>query len=110
MSRGHKTLQTMYLPDQRAIVTHGKEILFTITTESINQMLQIQHRPDETPLHIEILTQLYLNLDFPKRVQIFQTFIPSSVETPKTNPTYPTAIFSERTKHIISMLYLLWVI
>ena len=96
--------QTSYLPDQRALVTPAKEILFTITTESINQMLQIQPRPDETPLSIETLTQLYLNLDFPKRFQIFQTFIPSSVETPNTNPPYPTTIFSERTRHIIAML------
>ena len=33
--------QTCYFPDQRAIITPGKEILFTITAESINQMLQI---------------------------------------------------------------------
>ena len=67
-------------------------------------MLQIQPRRDETPLSIETLTQLYLNLDFPKRFQIFHTFIPSSVETPKTNPPYPSTIFSERTRHIITML------
>ena len=67
-------------------------------------MLHIQPRPDQTPLSIEALTQLYLNLDFPKRFQIFQIFIPSFVETPKKNPPYPHAIFSERTRHIISML------
>lgn len=66
-------------------------------------MMQIQPRPDETPLYIEILTQLHLNLDFPKRFQIFHTFIPSSIETRKTNPPYLAAIFSERTRHIISI-------
>ena len=78
--------------------------MFVIIAESINQMLQIQPRPDETPLSIETLTQFYLNLDFPKRFQIFQTFMPSSVETPKTNPPYPSAIFSEKNRHIITML------
>ena len=67
-------------------------------------MLQIQPRPDEIPLSIEALTQLYLNLDFPKRFQIFQTFMPSSVEIPKINPPSPSLKFSERTRHIISML------
>ena len=38
--------QTSYIPDQRAIVTPEKEILFIIAAGSINQMLQIQPRPD----------------------------------------------------------------
>ena len=67
-------------------------------------MLQIQSRLDEIYFSIEALTHLYLNLDFPKRFQIFQTFIPSSIEIPKINPPYPYAKFFERTRHIISML------
>ena len=59
--------QTCYFPDQRAIITPGKEILFTIIAKSINQMLLVQPRPDETPSSIETLTKLYLKLDFPKR-------------------------------------------
>ena len=39
--------QTSYIPKKRAIITPSKEILFTITAESTNQMLQIQPRPDE---------------------------------------------------------------
>ena len=78
--------------------------MFTITAESINQILQIQSRPDETPLSIEALTQLYLNLDFPKWFYKFQTFMPSSVEIPKINPPYPSAIFFQRSRHIISMI------
>ena len=57
-------------------------------------MLQNQSKLDEAPLSIEILTELYLKLDFPKRFQIFQTFLPSSVETPKSNPPYLASIFS----------------
>lgn len=93
-----------YFPDQRTMINYEKEILFTITAESINQMLQIQSRPDQVPLSIEALTQLYLNLDFPKRFQIFHTFMPSSIEIPKINPPYPSAKFSERARHIISIM------
>ena len=38
------------------------------------------------------------------RFQIFQISMHSLVETPKTNPPYPSAIFFERTRHIITML------
>ena len=38
--------QINYLPNERALVTPSQEILFTITAESINQMLQIQPKPD----------------------------------------------------------------
>ena len=67
-------------------------------------MLQIQPKPDEAPLSIEILTELYLKLGFPKRFQIFQTFLPPSAETPKSNPSYSASIFSERTRQIVTML------
>ena len=92
------------LPNERALVTHNKEILFTIAAESINQMLQIKPRSDEAPLSVEILTELYLKLDFPKRFQIFQTFQPSSVETQKSNPPYLASIFLERTRLIVTMM------
>ena len=48
-----------------------KEVLFIITAESINQMLQLQPEPNEVPLSIEALTKFYLELDFPKRFQNF---------------------------------------
>ena len=63
-----------------------KEVLFTITTKSINQMLQLQREPNTVPLSIEALTKFYLELDFAKRFQNFQTFMPSYVEIPKLNP------------------------
>ena len=67
-------------------------------------MLQIQPKPDEAPLSIEILIELYLKPDFSKRFQIFQTFLPPSVETPKSNPPYSASIFSKRTRQIVTML------
>ena len=68
-------------------------------------MLQIQPKPDEAPLSIETLTELYLKLDFPNRFQIFQTFLPSSVETPKSNPPYLALIFLERTREIVTIMF-----
>ena len=93
--------QVNYLQNERALISHNKEILFTITTESIKFMLQIQPKPDEAPFPIKILTKLYLKLDFPKRFQIFQIFFPSSVETPKSNPPYVASIFSESKRQMI---------
>ena len=63
--------QKYYVPDQKEIVNADKEILFYITVESINEILQLQFDPKEVPLSIEALTQLYLGLDFPKRIVIF---------------------------------------
>ena len=67
-------------------------------------MLQLQPGPNEVPLSIEALTKLYLDLDFPKRFQTFQTFMPSYVEIPKLNPPYSSTKFSKITRYIISML------
>ena len=96
--------QKHYEPNQRAIVNVDREILLTITAESINQMLQLQSDPQSVPLSIEALTQLYLGLDFPKKFMIFQNFFPSHVDIPKLNPPYSTAKFPEGSKHIISMI------
>ena len=84
-----------YIPEQRAIVNASKEVLFTITAESINQMLQLQLDPQAVPLSIEALTKLYIGLYFPKRFMIFQNFMPLHVEIPKLNPPYSTAKFPE---------------
>ena len=56
--------QAYYMPEQRCIVNKEKEILFYITEESINSMLQMSHDPNSASLSIEYLTQLYLDLDF----------------------------------------------
>ena len=67
-------------------------------------MLQLQSNPQVVPLSIEALTKLYINLDFPKRLMIFQTFMPLHVEIPKLNPPYSTTKFPEGPWHVISML------
>ena len=70
-----------------------KEIPFSITVESINEMLQLQFDPMVVPLSIEALNQLYLGLDSPKRFMIFQNFMPSHVDIPNMNPPYSTSKF-----------------
>ena len=52
-----------YVLSHRAIEAPNHEILFTITTESINQMLQIHPSPNLTPLSIGHMLDLYIILD-----------------------------------------------
>ena len=96
--------QTYYSPKQREMVNENKEVLFTITAESINQMLQLKPDPNVVPLSIEALTKLYIGLEFPKTFQIFQVFMPLHVEIPQINPPYSTSKFLEWSRHVISML------
>jgi hypothetical protein len=65
--------QAHYLPSQRAIVSSSGETLFTITPESINQMLQIPRIDSASPFSIEILNDLYQKLSFPQRAQILKS-------------------------------------
>lgn len=96
--------QACYIPSQRAIVTPDQQVLFTITAESINQMLQVQPSPNETPLSIEGLLDLYTKLYLPTTAQIFQNFIIEECHTPTESPPYVATIFSEKGRQIITML------
>jgi len=94
-----------YIPRQRPIGAPNQQLLFTITIESINQMMQVQPNPNETSLSISDLLDLYVKLDLAKMAQIFQTFIIEDRHTPTDSPPYATTIFSERSRQIITMLY-----
>ena len=85
--------QARYIPSQRAIVTLDQQVLFTITAESINQMLQVQPSPNETPLSIEGFLDLYTKLDLPRIAQIFETFIKEECHTPTESPPYVATTF-----------------
>ena len=67
-------------------------------------MLQIRLGPNETPLFIEGLLELYTKLDIPKKAQMFETFIIEEYHTPTDSPPYATTIFYERGRQIITML------
>jgi len=67
-------------------------------------MLQVQPSPNETPLSIEGLLDLYTKLDPPRIDQIFQTFIIKECHTPTKIPPYVATIFFKRGREIITML------
>lgn len=64
-----------YIPSHITIMSHDQKVLFTITVESINEMLQFQPGPSLTPLSIGDLLDLYPKLSSVKLTQLFQTFI-----------------------------------
>jgi len=67
-------------------------------------MLQVQHSPNQTPLSIGDLLDLYITLDLFNIRQIFQNFIIEEGHTPTDTPPYVATIFSETGRHIITML------
>lgn len=93
-----------YVPNQRAVVSQNNKSLFTITVESINQMLQIQNPKSLHPSSLESLMDIYKNIDFLQRAKIFETSLPKNVQLPKTNPPYQSSMFPEMTKQIISIV------
>ena len=46
--------QMHYIPDQRCMANKDSEVLFFITVESINDMLQLIHNPQSVSLSIEL--------------------------------------------------------
>lgn len=66
-------------------------------------MLLIQSSPNETPLSIEGLLEIYNKLEIPKKDQIIQTFIIEESHTPTDSPPY-VATFFERGRQIITIL------
>jgi hypothetical protein len=96
--------QAHYLPDQRTIVSSSGETLFFITPEAIDQMMQIPRTESASPFNLEVITELYQKLSFPQRAQIFELFLPQDAQLPKTNPPYPSSLFSEKGNQVISSL------
>jgi hypothetical protein len=78
--------------------------MFSITPEAIDQMMQISRGESHSLLTIEVLMEIYQNLSFPQRAQIFELFLPQDAQLPKKNPPYHSSIFSEKGNQIISLL------
>jgi hypothetical protein len=70
--------QAHYIPEQRAIVSLSGEILFLITPETIDQMMQISRTNSASPFNLKIITELYQKLSFPQRAHSFEIFLPQS--------------------------------
>ena len=55
------------------------------------------------PFSLEAPTQLYQKMDFATRARIFEIFLPENAQLPKKNPPYPSSIFPNQARQIISM-------
>jgi hypothetical protein len=91
-----------YVPEQKAIVSSLGNVLFFITPEDIDQMLQVTRPDSVTPFNLEVLIELYQKMTFPQRAQIFELFSPPSSPIPTTSPPYPSSIFSIKGNQIVS--------
>jgi hypothetical protein len=49
--------------------------------------------------------ELHQKLSFPQRAHIFELFLPRAAQFPKTNPLYPSSLFSVKGNQVISSLY-----
>jgi hypothetical protein len=85
-------------------VSLTRETFFLITPKAIDQMMQVPRDKPCSLLTLGILTEMYQNLSFPQRAQIFELFLPQDAQFPKKNPPYHSSIFFERGNQIISTL------
>lgn len=95
---------TNYISSKRAVMSPNQTILFTITAESINEMLQIQPRQNLTPISIGDLLDRFPELTTTKLAEMFQTFIREEKHIPKYPPPYVATIFSPFGQDIVAMI------
>lgn len=93
-----------YIPRERVIMSLDQKVLFIVTTESINEMLQVQPGPNLTPPSIWDLLDQYTKLSPSRLAQIFQTFIVEKHHILTNAPPYVSTIFSKRGKQIVTMI------
>lgn len=75
--------QYYYVPVQRAIIAPTYDILFTITAQSIDQMMLAPDVENVAPFSLEALTQLYQKLDFAIRARSFEIFFKENAQLSK---------------------------
>jgi hypothetical protein len=91
-----------YMPEQKAIISSLGDVLFFVTPEDIDSMLQITRPDSAIPFNLEVLTELYQRMSFPQIAHIFELFSPPSSPIPTTSPPYSSSIFSTKGNQIIS--------
>lgn len=67
--------ESRYIPSQRAIVVRNNEIMFSITSKSICQDLQIHPQGSLLPFSTDSLMEIYQNLTFQQQSHIFGSFL-----------------------------------
>lgn len=83
------------MPNQRDIISLSSEILLTISTKNIDQMMQDPPVEINTHFSIEALTETYQKLDFSEREQFFHIFLPENTQFPRKNTSYPSSMFPD---------------
>jgi len=79
-------------------------ILFIITPESINEMLQLQPGQNLTPIFIGELLDQFPKLTIATIAEILQTFIMEGRHVPIEPPPYVATIFSPFGQDIVAMI------
>lgn len=85
--------QTSYIPEKRAIISRNAETLFTITADSISQMLQAPVPESAQALSIESLKELYNNLSFPREPESLRYYYLRMPNCPSQTLLMPQACF-----------------
>jgi len=95
-----------YNANQSAVMTPDHSVFFTITTESINEMLQLQPSQSITPLSVGDLFNRFPKLTLIKVARLYQTFIREEKYIPKDTPPPPHmwTIFFDLGQDIIEMI------
>jgi len=81
-----------------------RTILFTITVESIDEMLQLQPGQNLTPILIGDLLDIFPKLTTTNLAEMFQIFIGEEKHIPKDPPPYVYTIFSQFGQDIVAMI------
>jgi hypothetical protein len=84
-----------YIPEQRAIISSLGDVLFFITPEDIDSMLQITRPDSVVPFNQEVLTELVPEDDFPSKSSDFRALFPSFL----SNPDHQSPVFFFRFLH-----------
>ena len=86
------------------MMSPDQTILFTITTESTNEMLQLHLGQNLTPISIGDLLDRFPKLTTAKLAEMFQTFIREEKHIPRYPPPYVATIFSPFGQDIVAMI------
>lgn len=92
-----------YNPNLRAVMSPDQQIPFSITADSINEILQLQPSQNLTPLSIAYLLEKYSKLSSFEIVRVCQMFMLEQYIS-KNLPRYMTGDFISLGRDIITMI------
>ena len=92
-----------YDPNQRAVLSPSQNVLFPITAQSINEMLQFQPGQALTPLSMVELLEKSTKLSHEELNRLCQTFMLPEHQ-PKNPPPYGYTFFTDEGRLILNMI------